>query len=183
MNVAIIPARGGSTRIKNKNTRLFHGKPILAYSIETAKMSGCFDRIIVSSDDARTLEIAAEYGAKLHRRDPAFARNEVGTQEVTKNVLQWWTASNARGPGPEFACCIYATAPTMTAVDLRIGYNVMREREDYGYIHGWFYFGRTAWFLEGRRLGEEMPRPAHWIDINYEEDWKRAEEMRAALLP
>ena len=48
MNIAIIPARGGSKRIKNKNIKLFCGKPIIYYSIIAAKKSNIFNKIIVS---------------------------------------------------------------------------------------------------------------------------------------
>jgi len=58
MNIAVIPARGGSKRIPRKNIRLFHGKPIIAWSIEAAQLSGCFERIIVSTDDAEIADVA-----------------------------------------------------------------------------------------------------------------------------
>ena len=58
MNIAIIPARGGSQRIPRKNIKMFHGKPLIAYSIEAAKASGCFKKIIVSTDDDEISEVA-----------------------------------------------------------------------------------------------------------------------------
>ena len=67
MRVAIIPARGGSKRIPRKNIRNFCGKPMICWSIEMAKQSGCFDRVIVSTDDEEIADIA-EAGAELARR-------------------------------------------------------------------------------------------------------------------
>ncbi|MEK9294883.1 cytidylyltransferase domain-containing protein, partial [Escherichia coli] len=64
MNVAIIPARGGSKRIPRKNIKNFCGKPMIAWSIEAAQKSGVFDRIIVSTDDAEIAEVARQYGAE-----------------------------------------------------------------------------------------------------------------------
>ena len=63
MRVAIIPARGGSKRIPRKNIKDFCGKPMISWSIEAAKASGCFDRIIVSTDDQEIADIdfQAEY--------------------------------------------------------------------------------------------------------------------------
>jgi N-acylneuraminate cytidylyltransferase len=58
MKVAIIPARGGSKRIPRKNIKVFHGKPMIAYSIEAAVTSGCFDKVIVSTDDTEIAEVA-----------------------------------------------------------------------------------------------------------------------------
>ena len=63
--IAIIPARGGSKRIPNKNSKLFHGKPILAYSIEAALNSELFDEVMVSTDDPQIAKIALEFGAKV----------------------------------------------------------------------------------------------------------------------
>ena len=65
MNVAIIPARGGSKRIPRKNIKNFLGKPIIAYSIEVAKALSIFDKIIVSTDDEEIKEISMEYGAEV----------------------------------------------------------------------------------------------------------------------
>ena len=62
MRVAVIPARGGSKRIPRKNIRDFAGKPIIAYSIDCAKQSGLFDRIIVSTDDEEIADVATRFG-------------------------------------------------------------------------------------------------------------------------
>ena len=64
-NLAIIPARGGSKRIPRKNIKLFMGKPIIAYSIETALQTGLFDEVMVSTDDEEVAEVACEYGASV----------------------------------------------------------------------------------------------------------------------
>ena len=63
MNIAIIPARSGSKRIKNKNIKLFFGKPLIYYAITAAIKSDVFDKIIVSSDSKKILNIANKYGA------------------------------------------------------------------------------------------------------------------------
>ena len=65
MKVAVIPARGGSKRIPRKNIRDFAGKPIIAYSIDCAKQSGLFDRIIVSTDDEEIADVARDFGAEV----------------------------------------------------------------------------------------------------------------------
>ena len=63
--LCIIPARSGSKRIPKKNIRNFLGKPIMAYSIETALKSGVFDEVMVSTDDVEIAKIAISYGAKV----------------------------------------------------------------------------------------------------------------------
>ena len=65
MNLCVIPARGGSKRIKKKNIKIFCGKPIIAWSIELAIASKCFDKIIVSTDDAEIADLAKSYGADI----------------------------------------------------------------------------------------------------------------------
>ena len=65
MNIAIIPARAGSKRIKNKNLKEFYGKPIIAWSIEEAIKSKCFDEVVVSTDSPSIAEVAIKYGAKV----------------------------------------------------------------------------------------------------------------------
>ena len=65
MNIAIIPARSGSKRIKNKNIKLFCGKPIIYYSINEAKKSKIFQKIIVSTDSEKIKKISEKYGAEV----------------------------------------------------------------------------------------------------------------------
>lgn len=109
MNAAIIPARGGSKRIPRKNIRPFAGKPMIAYSIEAAKESGLFERVIVSTDDPEIAEIALRYGAEVPFIRPAnLADDFTGTDSVLLHVLEWLQANDRL---PDFFCCIYATAP------------------------------------------------------------------------
>ncbi|VVE89030.1 pseudaminic acid cytidylyltransferase [Pandoraea bronchicola] len=109
MKVAIIPARGGSKRIPRKNEREFLGKPIIAYSIEAARASGAFDRIMVSTDDAELAALARRYGAETpFVRPKSLADDHTGTNAVVKHALQWL---KDQGQPAAVACCIYATAP------------------------------------------------------------------------
>ena len=78
--VAIIPARGGSKRIPRKNIREFCGKPMIAWSIEAAKASGCFDRVVVSTDDVGIAEVAKNWGAEVpFTRPTELSDDYVGT--------------------------------------------------------------------------------------------------------
>lgn len=180
MRVCVIPARGGSRRIPRKNIREFHGKPIIAYSIETAKRSGLFDRVYVSTEDREIAEVARLFGALPILRDLSMALDHVGTQEVmadaVRDILDDWVDEY-------LACCIYATAPMLTVGDLHRGYDAMRATDSYSYIHGWYYWGRAEWFGdEPLTDGVELAKPAdRWIDINDEADWLKAEQMYSAL--
>lgn len=85
--VAIIPARGGSKRCPEKNVALFKGKPLIAHTIVQALESGIFDRIIVSSDDPRIMEIASEYNVSLDKREDALASENATLIEVIRNTI------------------------------------------------------------------------------------------------
>lgn len=109
MNIAIIPARGGSKRIPRKNIKEFHGKPMIAYSIETALNSGCFDKVIVSTDDAEIAEVAKKYGAEVPFMRPAnIADDYATTLDVIKHAIEF---TEQQAWGVNNVCCIYATAP------------------------------------------------------------------------
>lgn len=116
MNVAVIPARGGSRRIPRKNVREFAGKPIIAYSIECAMQSGLFERVIVSTDDDEVSRIAREYGAEVpFKRPPELSNDHADTTEVIAHAVSWLERSDAK---PLAVCCIYATAPFIQGEDL-----------------------------------------------------------------
>ena len=115
-NIAIIPARGGSKRIPRKNIKPFMGKPILAYSIETALQSGLFDEVMVSTDDEEIAEVARQYGAKVpFMRSEATANDYATTNDVLEEVIRSYAE---RGSNFDYMCCIYATAPLVRPKDL-----------------------------------------------------------------
>lgn len=124
MRLAVIPARGGSKRIPRKNIRPFHGKPIIAWSIEAAAASGCFDRIIVSTDDPEIAAVAAELGASVPFVRPVELSDDVApTGVVVRHAVQW--AEQALGSVSE-CCCLYATAPFLSGETIRKGLGLLR---------------------------------------------------------
>lgn len=123
MRLAVIPARGGSKRIPRKNIKDFCGKPIIAWSIIAARESGCFDRIIVSTDDEEIANVSLEWGAEVpFMRPEELADDYVGTAAVVRHAIEWFLEQNIEF---EQICCIYATAPFVTAADLRRGLNIL----------------------------------------------------------
>jgi N-acylneuraminate cytidylyltransferase len=191
-NICVIPARGGSRRIPKKNIKLFHGKPIIAYSIETAKASGLFDEIYVSTDDVEIANVAAQYGAKIHKRPEELARDEVGTQEVGRAFYDWLDNNRINE-----MCLIYATAPMLRVEDLRGSYRHLLRGDRCGFVFsvganplrdaGMFYWGEAfLWSHECYELidfnSSMWPIPENRIcDINTPEDWERAERMYEEL--
>lgn len=125
MKVAIIPARGGSKRIPRKNIKSFLGKPIVSYSIHAAIESGIFDKVIVSTDDQEIAEVSARFGAQTPFLRPAELADDFGgTQAVVAHAVRWLRDS---GLPVSHACCIYATAPFISADDLVRGLNALEE--------------------------------------------------------
>jgi pseudaminic acid cytidylyltransferase len=114
--IAIITARGGSKRIPKKNIKPFHGKPIIAYSIEAALKANIFSEVMVSTDDQEIKEIALKYGALV-----PFLRSERNsddfstTSDVIEEVLNEYAKINIQF---DYACCIYPTAPFVTSEKL-----------------------------------------------------------------
>jgi N-acylneuraminate cytidylyltransferase len=92
--IALIPARGGSKRILKKNTRLLAGHPLIAYSIASALRSGCFEKVLVSSDDRETLEISRHYGADVLVRPEEYATDTSPDIEWVRHALQAKGADN-----------------------------------------------------------------------------------------
>ena len=125
IDICIIPARGGSKRIPFKNKRLFCGKPMIAWSIEAAFRSGCFDRIIVSTEDQSIASVAKDYGADVPFLRPAeLADDHAGTREV---VLHAVDILEAEGLTIDAVCCLYATAPFVRPEDLQASRNLLVE--------------------------------------------------------
>lgn len=125
--VAIITARGGSKRIPKKNIKEFCGKPIIAYSIEAAIESGLFDEVMVSTESEEIADIARQYGAKIpFMRSQKNADDFADTTAVILEVIQSY---EEQGKKFKEYCCIYPTAPFVTAKKLRESHSIL-ERED-----------------------------------------------------
>ncbi|MCY4328700.1 MAG: 2-C-methyl-D-erythritol 4-phosphate cytidylyltransferase, partial [Endozoicomonadaceae bacterium] len=91
MKIAVIPARGGSKRIPKKNIKQFIDKPIIAYSIQAALSSDCFDKIIVSTDCEQIAAVAKYHGATVpFIRPKKLSDDFTGTNTVVKHAIQWF---------------------------------------------------------------------------------------------
>lgn len=125
MNIAIIPARGGSKRIPGKNIREFLGKPVISFSIKAAIDSGIFDEVMVSTDSEKIADVAREYGAKV-----PFMRSEKTSDDfsTTSDVLLE-VLGDYDNLGKSFEClsCIYPVAPFVTASKLSKAYKTLKE--------------------------------------------------------
>jgi pseudaminic acid cytidylyltransferase len=124
--LAIIPARGGSKRIPRKNIRPFAGKPLLAYSVDAAFASGCFSRVIVSTEDAEIAEVARALGAEVPFLRSAESANDHATlADVLIEVINDLTTAGQ--VVPDVLCCLMATAPFITAQRLQEGWALLQQ--------------------------------------------------------
>jgi len=124
--IAIIPARGGSKRILNKNIKLFAGQPIISYSIRAARDTDLFDRIIVSTDSEEIAEVAKTCGAEVPFVRPSKLSDDfTGTVPVLLHVLNWL---NEHDFAADYFCCIYATAPFVQPEHIIEGFNLLKKR-------------------------------------------------------
>ena len=179
--IAIIPARGGSRRIPRKNVKEFHGKPIIAHSIETALAYG-FKKVYVSTDDDEIKAVALRHGADIVGRPADLAADDVGTQEVARHAIETLLISNAWP-----VCVIYPTAPMMWPVDLERGFQALQKYHTYYAMSvgteplrdaGQWYWGRAGAFGHVPLIAEHtvmVPIPESRVcDINTPEDWEQA---------
>lgn len=155
--IAIITARGGSKRIPGKNIKGFCGRPILAYSIEAALSAGIFDTVMVSTDDEKIAEIAKEYGAKV----PFFRSAETANDFATTNdvLLEVLAEYEKRGEYFETGCCIYPTAPFVTAEKIQNAVEMLEESDADTVIPvvSFSYPPQRAMILKEGRLVFEYP--------------------------
>lgn len=159
MNIAIIPARGGSKRIPRKNIKNFHGKPIIAYSIEAALESGIFDRVIVSTDDHQISDVAKQYGAEVpFMRPEELSCDKTTTVPVIKHAIE--EIENQTGLIIESACCIYAAAPFVNSVRINEAYQLLKSGNyDYSFPVSEFDYAvqRALMFSNGTQVSMVDP--------------------------
>lgn len=145
INVAIIPARGGSQRLSKKNIIELHGKPLIAYSIEAAKESQLFDKIIVSTDCEEIADVARTFGAETpFIRPPELSDHYTGTVAVFQHAIEWL---EAHGDKVDKACMIYATCPLLKPQYLIEGHNKLSQAK--------FSFAATSFAFPIQRALQE----------------------------
>lgn len=112
--VCLIPARGGSKRIPNKNIRDFFGKPVISYSIEAARKTQIFDEIVVSTDSAQISNVSLSLGAKVpFLRNHELSDDDIPTLPVIRDAIAKLGLADI-----DFLCCLYPVAPLIQTKNL-----------------------------------------------------------------
>lgn len=189
----IIPARAGSTRIRLKNFRPFHGYPIVARTAMRALGVKLFDHIVISCDDPELLPPATDIAVTAHLRRREDAGDDVGTLEVTRRI-----AADLGVKPHHFVCCIYPCAgpfiepedlllgeslingaPSNTAHVFAVGADPLRDAGQWYWSTGYALDERTPLIGTATRM---VRIPSERVcDINTPEDWERAERMYLEL--
>ena len=132
MNVAIIPARGGSKRIPKKNIKPFCGKPMVAHAIENALASPYVDKVVVSTDDESIANVARNYGAEVPFMRPAeLADDYIGTSPVVRHAL---STLLEKGWDINYCACVYATSPLLTTSLINSCYEMLMNADNTDYV-------------------------------------------------
>lgn len=115
MNSCIIPARGGSEGIKNKNLYPLLGKPLIQWSIEQAMRSNV-DNIFVSTDDEKIKNISSELGAEIIHRPKDISDSLSTSESALKHAIDEIT--KLKGKKPDLITFLQATSPLRVADDI-----------------------------------------------------------------
>ncbi|WP_333473610.1 pseudaminic acid cytidylyltransferase [Limnohabitans radicicola] len=171
----MIPARGGSKRIPRKNIKHFAGKPMIAWSIEAALQSGCFDRVLVSTDDKEIADIAQFFGAEVpFVRPPELSDDQTGTTPVMAHAILW---QGENGVPAVDVCCIYATAPFIQSQDIQSGLAQLHSSgADYAFSVTSYAFPiqRAIRITSEQRVEMFQPDHFHTRSQDLEEAWHDA---------
>ena len=131
-NIAIIPARSGSKGLKDKNIKLMCGKPLMAYSIEAALESGCFDEVMVSTDSQEYADIAIQYGAKIpFLRSEATSSDTASSWDMVTEVLENYAKE---GKVFDTFCLLQPTSPLRNAEDIQSAYELYKTKADFAVV-------------------------------------------------
>jgi len=122
-NICIIPARAGSKRIKNKNIKLFHSKPIIYWTIKAAIESRCFSKIIVSSDSKKILKISEKFGAIKNKLRPKYLSKDKSSMD---DVIKYELFREQKKNQVDNVCCLVATATLINPKDIKNSLKTLR---------------------------------------------------------
>tara|TARA_B100001057_G_scaffold261181_1_gene261387 strand:- start:5099 stop:5827 length:729 start_codon:yes stop_codon:yes gene_type:complete len=127
--ICIIPARGGSKGLKNKNIRYVDGHPLIAYVIALAIRAKIFDAVLVSTDNKKIAQISKKYGAKVpFLREKKYAQDLTTTEATLQNALNVYETQNS----VKFDICVYMTATDIfrQVSDIKKAVNILKKNKN-----------------------------------------------------
>lgn len=184
--LAIIPARGGSKGVPHKNIKELNGKPLIAWTIETALQTSCIERIIVSTDDKDIADVAKKYGAEVpFLRPKEIALDDTPDMPVYEHTLSW-LSDNERYI-PDIIVWLRPTAPLRTSEDIEKAVEILVSSkcdwvrsvclaEHHPYWMHKICEGRLKSFIEGVDIKKYVRRqllpPAYRLNGAVEVTWR-----------
>ena len=131
--LGLIPARGGSKALPHKNIRQFAGKPLIAWTIETALACPMLDRTIVSTDDPEIADVSRHWGAEVPFLRPAeLARDDTPGIEPVLHAVRW--LGENEGYRPDYVMVLQPTSPLRTTEDIEAAIQLARDRQADGVV-------------------------------------------------
>lgn len=171
--IAIIPARGGSKRIPKKNIIDFEGKPMIAWTIEAAKKSGIFDKIVVSTDSSEIAEIAKQHGAEVpFLRDEAADDHSPVSEATLRTILQL----EENGEFYDEVVQLFAVCPLRDADDIQESYRFFKDKKASFLISCFKYVWMNPWWAVTLN---DKNKPS-WI---FERTQKRSQDLPDLFSP
>ena len=162
MNIAVIPARGGSKRIPRKNIKLFHGLPVIAYAIKAAQESGVFDEVFVSTDDEEIAAVAKSFGATI----PWLRVKDLSDDYATTISVMQDAVSKLKSNliNLQNICCIYPATPLLKPSFISQGLQILKDN-DWSYVFSSTRVDEPVhrFFSLGVSQGVEMLFPEHEV--------------------
>ena len=132
MNICIFPARKGSKRIKNKNTKLFNGLPIISYPIKQAIKSKVFNRLFISTDSKKICSYVKKFDIEApYLRSKKLSDDKTGIIKVTKNYIELLRKKKIY---PKYVCCILPTAVFINSKHLKKAFNILKINKKINYV-------------------------------------------------
>ncbi|GAF80481.1 unnamed protein product [marine sediment metagenome] len=126
--LAIIPARGGSKELPGKNIKELCGKPLIAWSIEVAEICSAIDRVVVSTDDDKLVDVVKKYGAEAPFERPAeLANDTASTINVIFHTIDW--LREHQDFRPEYILLLQPTSPLRTIEDIECAIQTLKDKE------------------------------------------------------
>ena len=145
--IGIIIARKGSRRIKNKNIKNFFSKPIIYYTIKAAIKSKVFDKLIISSNSKKIINICEKYGvSSFGKRPEKYSDDKTSTIDVINFEIK--KISKILGKKPKYICCLYPAAPLISYKDIRKGFRLIKKKYHYVFSAGMYqsFFPESFYF-------------------------------------
>ena len=171
MTICIIPARSGSKRIKNKNIKLFKGKPIISYAIRFAKSTGLFKKIIVSTDSYKISKIAKRYGAEVpFLRSKRLSNDFAPTKDVIIDCIKRISSENTK-----YHFILYPTSILLLKKDFLLSFKKIKKYNydflvavtDYAYspYRAFKFIGKKRISFQSKKYinyrSQDLPRLIH----------------------